>query len=200
MTDHTTLKMHREHVRVTDRDMINAMLDMTSVCNVALHDEPYPYTVPMNFGYEWVGDELVFWLHMAVDGHRIELIKQNPKVAVNVHIFLDRVGHKPFRREAHDYRSVNAFGEAQILNPYDEPDEYLRGFGIFCQHTGRPAPKKIIPDWYKRLLILKITCPAELVMGKTQYDCFGVEDIPIPSIEDVDAGNCNDPFRGQPTK
>ena len=75
MTDHTNLKMHREKVRVSDKKMLCAILDMQETCCVALHDEPYPYIVPMNFGYEWE-DQLIFYFHMAIEGHRIEQIKK----------------------------------------------------------------------------------------------------------------------------
>ena len=60
MTDHTNLKMHREKVRVSDKKMLCAILDMQETCCVALHDEPYPYIVQMNFGYEWGSADLLF--------------------------------------------------------------------------------------------------------------------------------------------
>ena len=55
MTDHSTLKMHREEVRVSDKEMLKAILDRCHTVVVGLHDEPYPYVVPMNYGYECSG-------------------------------------------------------------------------------------------------------------------------------------------------
>ena len=46
MTDHTKLIMHREEVRVSDKALLKGILDLTSVCCVGFHDEPYPYIVP----------------------------------------------------------------------------------------------------------------------------------------------------------
>ena len=197
MTDHANLKMHREHVRVTDRDMLSAMLDQCEVVNVGLHDEPYPYVVPMNFGYEWQGDNLVFYLHMAFEGHRIELIKQNPLVSVCAWTFLDRVGHTPFQRETHDYRSVMAYGEAQIIAYDDDPDEYIKSMDVLHQKSGRKPITKMPPAMLERLRALKIVCPAELISGKAQYDIFTVDEVPMPSLEDVDAGRVFDPKKAQ---
>ena len=43
MTDHTKLIMHREEVRVSDKELLKGILDLTSVCCVGFQDEPYPY-------------------------------------------------------------------------------------------------------------------------------------------------------------
>ena len=45
--------------RVTDKATICAMLDEMDTINLGMYDEPFPYVVPLNFGYEW-NDELIF--------------------------------------------------------------------------------------------------------------------------------------------
>lgn len=181
MTDHNKIIMHREKVRVKDKELLEAILNLSETCCVALHDEPYPYIVPMNFGYEW-NDKLIFYFHMAKDGHRIELIKKNPFVSVNVSCFLERVGKQRFRNESHDYRSVTAYGFAEIIDPLNNEEEYLHGFSILCLHTGRPPIKKVTSVMLERLYVLKIT--ADIVTGKTQYPITMVEEIPMP--ENID--------------
>lgn len=200
MTDHTTLKMHREHVRVSNREMISGFLEQECVANVGLHDEPYPYVVPMNYGYEWdEADNLIFWFHMAFEGHRLKLIAADPHVSVCVWSFLLRSGHKPYRGEFHDYRSVMAYGTAEVIYPDQDPDEFLHGFGVLCDHTNFAKPKRITDEINRRLRILKVSCPSELVIGKMQYDYTGPNDIAMPSIEDVDSGKV-DPKKVPPYK
>ena len=87
--------MHREKVCVSDKEMLCSILDRKEIYSVALHDEPYPYVMPMNYGYTW-DDKLIFYFHMAIEGHRIELIKKKPLVAVSVSSFLGRVGHSSY--------------------------------------------------------------------------------------------------------
>lgn len=176
MTDHTQLKMHREKVRVRDKQMLCRILDLEERCCVALHDEPYPYVVPMNYGYTWE-DKLTFYFHMAVDGHRIELIKRDPLVAVSVSSFLDRVGCAPYRNETHDYRSVTAYGRAEIISPSEE-QEYLHGFSVLNVHTGRPPVKRVTTEMRNRLLVLKVTC--DIVTGKAQYPIATADQVPMP--------------------
>ena len=52
--------MRRKDREVTYRELISGMLDMTEILHIAVKSEPFPYIVPVNFGYEWSGDELVF--------------------------------------------------------------------------------------------------------------------------------------------
>ncbi|MBQ9988909.1 MAG: pyridoxamine 5'-phosphate oxidase family protein [Clostridia bacterium] len=180
MTDHTTLTMHREKVRIRDKEMLKAMLDLTQVAVVGLHDEPYPYCVPMNFGYEWEGDLPVFYFHMAIEGHRIELIKKDPRVCLSISTFLDRHGFASYRNETHDYRSVTVFGTAEIIKPEDDMDSYLHAFSVLCRcNSGRPEVKQASPEMLARLWALRVT--AEIVTGKTQYPISSVEEVPMPA-------------------
>ena len=178
MTDHQSLKMNHEERRISDKQMLMKILDMERTCFVALHDDPYPYVVPMNYGWVWE-DQLIFYMHMAVSGHRIELIRRNPKVAVAVGIFLDRAGYRPYRSESHDYRSVMAYGTASILTP-DSEEEFLRGISVLCRHTGRPEVKKLTKQMREKMLILKIT--ADYVSGKSQYPVSSPEEVEMPPL------------------
>ena len=179
MTDHANLRMNHEERRITDKEMLMKILDMEINCFVGLHDEPYPYVVPMSYGYIWE-DRLVFYMHMAVRGHRFELIRQNPKVAVSVGVFLDRVGHKSYRNEPHDYRGVMAYGTAAIITP-DQEEEFLKGLSALCLHTGRPAVKKMTRQMREEMLILKIT--TDFVTGKSQYPIAAIEEVEMPGLE-----------------
>lgn len=177
MTDHKQLTMFHEDRRISEREMLKKILDAKGVCSVAIHDEPYPYIVPMNFGYEW-DEKLVLYLHMAVKGHRLELLRKNPHVAINVSSWLDRVGHAPYRKETHDYRSLTVFGSAEIISSEDNEEVFMRGMLLLCAHNDRPGFEGAIRSRIHRLLLLKV--PADIVTGKSQYPVSTAEEVPIP--------------------
>lgn len=177
MTIHKDLLMHREELRISQKKLLMKILDMNSVCCIALHDEPFPYIVPMNYGYIWE-EQLVFYLHMAIEGHRIELIKKNPNVGLNVSTFLDRYGYNSYQKEFHDYRSISAYGLAEIVTPVDDEDEFLFGMNILCRQTKRPWLKKVNRNMRENLFVLKIV--AKEITGKAQYPILAAEDVPIP--------------------
>jgi len=181
MTDHKHLLMHQERRRISDKELLVAILSMGTYCTISLHDEPYPYIVPMNYGFKWE-ESLVFYLHMAVEGHRLELIKKNPLVGINVSIYIDRVGKKKYRDESHDYRSVTAFGKAEIIDPRINQEEFIHGLSVLNTHNERPPIKKISSVMLNQLYILKIT--ADYISGKAQYPISTMNEVKMPNPED----------------
>ncbi len=69
------------------------ILQRADVCRVAIHDEPAPYIVAMNFGYE-AGKETAIFFHCAVEGRKLELLARNDAVG-----FQMDVGHELVRGE-----------------------------------------------------------------------------------------------------
>ena len=176
MTDHKKLKMYKEKVSVRDEELIREILKRCRVAVVGIHDEPYPYCVPMNYGFEWE-DQLIFYFHMATDGHRIRLLKRDNRVSMAIYEFLDRHGYKRVHNEPHDYRSVMAYGRAEIICPEQE-EEYLHGMNVLLAGQRWPLITRITPDMKNRMLILKIT--ADIVTGKAQYPVSSLDEVPIP--------------------
>ena len=60
MTEHTKLKMCHEDRRIQEKEQLDLLLSQMKVATVCMHDEPYPYAVAMNYGYEWGEDDELF--------------------------------------------------------------------------------------------------------------------------------------------
>lgn len=179
MTDHMTLQMYHEDRRITDPKIIMSILDRCHVATLVCHDEPYPYVVPMNFGYCWE-EKPVFYLHMVRAGHRLELLQRDPRVVLNTYEWLDRRGYQPYRGEDHDYRSINVFGTARIITTDDE-EEYLKGLSVLQRHNSRRPPTRITEDMKKRLLVLRVT--GEIITARSQFPLSSPEESAIrPNI------------------
>ena len=103
--------MRQQKRQVTDKATICAMLDEMDTINLGMYDEPFPYVVPLNFGYEW-NDELIFYFHCAHEGHKLDLLNRNPRVCVTASRFISYAGAS-VKGHLHDYRSVIARGVAQ---------------------------------------------------------------------------------------
>ena len=176
MTDHKSLKMHQEARRITEKEQIETILSEACVATVCFHDEPYPYSVAMNYGYEWK-DSLFFYFHMGIEGHRIELIRKNPLVSLSIFQWLDRHGYHSYKNETHDYRSVHAYGKAEIVGP-DQEEEFLHGLSLLQMNNHRPAVKKLTEVMKNELFILKIT--VDFVTAKAQYPLDEPEEAKIP--------------------
>lgn len=76
--------MRRNDREITDPQEIMALLKAACVCRIALHDEAYPYIVPMNYGVDEQVEGTVLYLHCALEGEKLRLMRKNPKVAFEV--------------------------------------------------------------------------------------------------------------------
>ena len=158
---------------IRDVAMIKAILDMCDVINIGLFDDEYPYVLPVNFGYEFE-DDLIFYTHHAITGYKNELVRKNPKVCVTAHRFIDEPNETG--KLVHDYRSVMAFGEMSFIAP--QSDEYRKAWQLLAAANGRTVPNTVFEPGY-RVLMGKIVCKRDKVIGKAQYPIANLEDIPF---------------------
>ncbi|MCX6097503.1 MAG: pyridoxamine 5'-phosphate oxidase family protein [Caldiserica bacterium] len=70
----------RKEREVTDTKVIRRILGRATLCRVAMVDGSEPYLVPMNCG--WDGQHLL--LHAAVQGRKVDILRANPRVCVEV--------------------------------------------------------------------------------------------------------------------
>ncbi len=167
--------MRRKDRQVTDRALISGMLDMTEVLHIAIKDEPYPYIVPVNFGYEWTNDKLIFYFHCAKEGKKLDLMRKDPRVTVNAASFIS-YAEKNYKGHRHDYRSVTASGIAEEIVPDDE--SFLHAHELLLAHNNR----RMHPDDYPvmhQISIWQITCDADKVWGKAEIVPRTLEEIPF---------------------
>lgn len=74
--------MRRSDREITERSEILSVINDCKVIRLAMLDEQgLPYIVPLNFGFRWEGDSLTFYCHCAREGHKLELLRRDPRVA-----------------------------------------------------------------------------------------------------------------------
>ena len=77
--------MHRADREVKDISKTIEFLNEEKVCRIGLYDGEKVYVVPMNYGFEHnEGRKLTFYLHCAQIGRRIDIVKKNPEVCIEI--------------------------------------------------------------------------------------------------------------------
>ena len=76
--------MTRRERQITDEKQILRILDTAKVLHLGLAVDNEPYVVPMNYGYTVEDGKLVMYLHSAVRGKKLDMIRANPKVFFEV--------------------------------------------------------------------------------------------------------------------
>ena len=64
--------MRRKDREIKDRQEILEVMKRCDVCRLALHDEEFPYIVPVNFGMEVMDGEITLYFHGATEGKKYE--------------------------------------------------------------------------------------------------------------------------------
>ena len=70
----------KRELLVTDPHQILHILDTGKVLHLGLAVNNEPYVVPMNYGYCLENGKLVLYLHSAVQGKKLDMIRANPRV------------------------------------------------------------------------------------------------------------------------
>ena len=112
--------MTKRERQVTDRDQIVHILDTGKVLHLGLAVDNEPYVVPMNYGYTLEDDKLVLYLHSAVRGRKLDMIRENPKVFFSIDC--DRMpfeGRVPCQYGL-VYSSIMGRGEAQLVEDVEQ--------------------------------------------------------------------------------
>ena len=72
--------MTKRERQVTDKNQILRILDTAKVLHLGLAVNNEPYVVPMNYGYTEEDGKLVLYLHSALQGRKLDMIRENPRV------------------------------------------------------------------------------------------------------------------------
>ena len=112
--------MTKRERQITDEAQITKILDNGKVLHLGLAVDNEPYVVPMNYGYTRENGKLVMYLHSAVRGKKLDMIRANPKVFFEIDCDLT-----PFEGELPcqygiSYSSVMGKGIARIVEDVEE--------------------------------------------------------------------------------
>ena len=72
--------MTKRERQVTDPEQIRHILDAGKVLRLGLAVDNEPYVVPMNYGYTMEDGKLVLYLHSALRGKKLDMIRANNRV------------------------------------------------------------------------------------------------------------------------
>ena len=112
--------MTKRELQITDLKEIQAILDKASVLRLGLAVNNEPYIVPMNYGYRLEDGKLTFYLHSAMRGKKLDMIRANPRVFIELDCDLTPFeGVKPCQYGL-SYSSIMALGEARIVENVEE--------------------------------------------------------------------------------
>ena len=134
-------EMRRSDKEIHSQAEIDEILEAGEVCHLALRDEPFPYVVPLNYGYGRMPESFAapgapaLFFHGAATGRKIDLMKRDPRAAFVVDVDHELITDEEACRFTMYYRSVMGTGHIRFL---EEPEE--KRYAMNCvmhQYSGR---------------------------------------------------------------
>ena len=127
--------MTKRELQITDENQIRAILDEAKVLHLGLCVDNEPYVVPMNYRYTMEEGRLTFYLHGALRGKKLDMIRANNRVFVELDC--NRV---PFESDKPcqyglGYSSVMGRGTATVV---DDVEEKMKALTVLMKtQTGK---------------------------------------------------------------
>lgn len=127
--------MRRKDREVVDANRIERILAEARYLHLGMFDGEYPYVVPLHYGYHMDEDGLVLYVHCAKEGRKLDCLRRNDHVFVEIDCGEKLVEADVACRYGAEYASVMGRGRAVILQDVEEKREAL---GVLMKtQTGR---------------------------------------------------------------
>jgi len=123
--------MRRKDREVTEIKDLLSIVEECRICHLGLMDDKGMYIVPLNYGYEYVNQNLFLYFHSAHVGRKIEAIINNPNVCIQMdcdHRLIEGENACDF---SFGFKSIIGNGKANIVTDYDEK---IKGLNLLMKH------------------------------------------------------------------
>ncbi|WP_017416639.1 pyridoxamine 5'-phosphate oxidase family protein [Clostridium tunisiense] len=153
--------MRRSEKEIKDLEVIESIMKEALECRIGLCEDNKPYIVPMNFGCK----DNYLYIHSALEGKKIEILKKNSNVCFEVDVKTEVVKANNPCGWSMKYLSVIGFGKAYFVEDLVEKAEALNA--IMEKYSGK-ADFKFPEAALKKVAVIKIEI--EEITGKKSKD------------------------------
>ena len=122
--------MTKREFRLTDEEKILRILDTARVLRLGLAVDNEPYVVPMNYGYTMEDGRLVLYLHSAVRGKKLDMIRANPRVFFEMDCDVTPFEGRVACQYGLTYSSIMGRGSARIV---EDAEEKMKAMSILMK-------------------------------------------------------------------
>jgi len=149
--------MRRSDREVSDINRILNIVSKAKILHLGLFDAEYPYVVPLHYGFDYQNGALVFYMHSAKEGHKLDLIHAHANVCVELECDVELVsgGEEPCKYGS-TFASVIGRGTAELVA--DEAEK-IKGLQLLMENQTERV-FEISPQMAASVEVIKVTVPS----------------------------------------
>ncbi len=141
--------MRRFDKLITDTQIIEKILNESSICRIGFSIDDEAHIVPVNFGYK--NNKL--FIHSAPEGNKIDFIRRNKRVCFEMELDHKILTSKKACNWTTKYRSIIGYGDILIAN---EKSQKIEGLDIIMSKYGGPEKNSYADKSLDEMVLLII--------------------------------------------
>ena len=117
--------MRKADREIKSKEEIIDIIKRCDVIRLAFNNGDYPYILPLNFGFEVKNDKVIFYLHSALEGTKVDIMKKDNRASFEMDTKHELQYYEEKGYCTMSYESIIGRGRIRIL-PEDEKMNTLK--------------------------------------------------------------------------
>ena len=117
--------MRKSDREIKSKEEIIDIIKRCDVIRLAFNNGDYPYILPLNFGFEVKNDKVIFYLHSALEGTKVDIMKKDNRASFEMDTQHELQYYEEKGYCTMSYESIIGRGRIRIL-PEDEKMNALK--------------------------------------------------------------------------
>ena len=117
--------MRKSDREIKSKEEIIDIIKRCDVIRLAFNNGDYPYILPLNFGFEVKNDKVIFYLHSALEGTKVDIMKKDNRASFEMDTKYELQYYEERGYCTMSYESIIGRGRIRIL-PEDEKMNALK--------------------------------------------------------------------------
>ncbi|WP_338963951.1 pyridoxamine 5'-phosphate oxidase family protein [Fusobacterium vincentii] len=117
--------MRKSDREIKSKEEIIDIIKRCDVIRLAFNNGDYPYILPLNFGFEVKNDKVIFYLHSALEGTKVDIMKKDNRASFEMDTKHELQYYEERGYCTMSYESIIGRGRIRIL-PEDEKMNALK--------------------------------------------------------------------------
>ena len=146
--------MRRRDREVTDFKEIVGIIDKCEVIRLGFVDDGKAYIVPLNFAYEEDGGQVTIVFHSALEGRKIDIMKENPCVCFEMDCPLGIARAETACEWSAEYESVIGYGDVRFI---ENDGEKKAAMDLIMKRYGYVGTPEYLPSVVSRTALYRLS-------------------------------------------